>query len=149
MRNAVVLAALLAVIAGPAIADDTTIGRFAPGLSASFNGGLTELNNSIGMSVGVNFAPFRFGPVRFPTVGFDLGAIYKCPYWGTDSECRLTGAALVSGGADFIVSRHRDTEGRTTEEKAISVAISRVVAGPLDDSWGVRIGMSFRFGGRQ
>jgi len=143
--------AVLTIAVPVSAGDNDWVGNLRPAYGASFNGGLTEFNNSIGMSVGSNVSLFRFGPVRFPTVGAELGGLYKCPAngitgpAGPDGECRMTGAVLVSGGADFVIGRERASDGVVTGEKAISVALTRVVVGPLRDSWGVRVGMAFRF----
>lgn len=143
---AVLVAATLGAVSAEAD-ENRRPGRFMPAVSASFTGGLTDLHNSIGMTVGTHVAPLRLGILRFPVLGVDAGFAYVCDrdgipkIAGTPDPCAGRGmAGLVQLNAGFELVLDRD-------DGELSLVVSRghVVAGPFKNEHGLNIGISKRW----
>lgn len=156
-----VLAALAAMTLGAVpvqAADGKSMGTFRPAWSLNFTGGVTDKHNSIGLTLGGHVPLARFGNLRFPTVGADVGAAYVCDPDGRDlvqglhDPCAgrgMAGLVQLTGGAELVLGRERvyDNSGRehTAEETSLVLAATHVVAGPFRGSWGLNIGIAKRW----
>ena len=149
MRMKMLMVALALLIAVPATSGDQ-IGTFRPAWNLALTGGLSETHNSYGAVVGGHVSPLRLGPLRFPTFGADVGLVSICyPNEnligiGGDYCPGIAGVFQLSSGLD-IVFDVPDVINGVAEEWALSLAVNRVVLGPMRDSWSISIGIALRF----
>lgn len=161
MRKMIVTAILAVVAAVPVAAQETSdahwLGTFHPGFSLSFNAGLdadSKYNSGFGLMGGTHIALLRFGPLRFPTVGAGVGILDYCPLnaprspAGPDGNCVATGAGQLTTGFDLVLDRARNHNGRVWQELALTGGLTRVVVGKLSGTWGVQLGMTYRWRGK-
>lgn len=151
-------AAFMLFLAVPAAADEGWLGTFRPAFNMSFTGGLTEEHNSFGATVGAHVGLARFGRVRFPIVGADIGFAAICDpdaytvVPGAQDPCgnRTAGLVQLTGGIELTFDRLFRSGGYTgpdylIRETSLVVAPTYVVAGPLRGNWGLNIGIAIRW----
>jgi hypothetical protein len=157
-----VLAAVLAVlVSGPVLAGERSdadwIGAHKPGFTLTFNAGTnadSEYNSGFGIMGGSHIALARLGPLRFPTVGAGVGILDYCPLdaprspAGPDGNCVATFAGQLTTGFDLVLDRARNHDGRVWQEIALTGGLTRVVVGRLSGNWGVQLGISYRWRGK-
>jgi hypothetical protein len=153
---------MLAVAAMPVAAqelpsDANWLGLHRPGFSLTFNAGLdadSKYNSGFGLMGGTHIALARVGPLRFPTVGAGIGVLDHCPLdapqspAGPDGNCVATFAGQLTTGFDLVLSRARNSKGRVWQELALTGGVTRVVIGKLSGTWGVQVGVTYRWRGK-
>ena len=158
MKTKVLMAILSILVAASVHAGEPgRIGTFRPAAAISFTAGLSDVHNSYGLALGGHMSLAKFGFVRFPVVGADVGFAYICDpsadtvVGGAHDPCgnRHAGLLQVRGGAEFIVNRSAANNGRgmSFEETSLLITPTYVVAGPLRGNWGLSFGISRRWGG--
>lgn len=161
MKTNVLTALLVMLVAVPVSAQETSdadwIGTHTPGFSLTFNAGTnadSKYNSGFGLMGGTHIALARMGPLRFPTVGAGVGILDYCPLdaprspAGPDGNCVATFAGQLSTGFDLVLGRARNGNGRVWQEFALTGGLTRVVVGRLRGEWGVQLGISYRWRGK-
>lgn len=153
LKNAVLLAVLVLLIAVPAGAQEARFSTPHLGWTASFIIGANpdSEHNSRGLMLGAQTALFRWRALRLPTLGVEAGFLDKCPLTqsegpaGPDGECQMTGAIQLTTGLDIVFNTYRNFHGKPEGELAFTAGLGRVVAGPLRNHWSVRFGVAVRY----